>query len=57
MNSSGQKIIWNKGYEEVTIESLYESSKKWDLICNGDRNTIHVCIKEEEIENSKGEKK
>lgn len=43
-----QKIIWNKGFEELSIEDMERNGKKYDLICNGDRHIIHVCLQEEQ---------
>lgn len=54
---TNQKIIWNKGFEEMTLEDMYRNGKKWDLICNGDRRMIHVCIQEEQDGYSKNPKK
>ena len=42
-----QKIIWNKGYKEVTMEDMFRSGRKWDLIASGDKHIIHVCISDE----------
>ena len=42
-----QKVIWNKGYDEVSVEDMYRNGIKFDFICNGDRKMIHVCIQEE----------
>lgn len=47
MDLVGQKIIWNKGYSEVTLEELTNLNPKFDFICNGDRKIVHVAIKEE----------
>lgn len=41
-----QKIIWNKGVDEVTIEDLERNSSKFDFICDGDMHMVHVCLKE-----------
>lgn len=42
-----QKIIWNKGFDEMTMEDMYRCGNKWDLICNADKHIIHVCEAEE----------
>lgn len=52
-----QKIIWNKGFEEISLEDMFRNGAKFDLICNGDRHMIHVCLQEVKNENSEGRKK
>ncbi len=42
-----QKIIWNKGFEEISLEDMFRNGAKFDLICNGDRHMVHVCLKGE----------
>lgn len=50
MSPVNQKIIWTKGYDEISIGDLHRLYEKYDFPCNADKKNVHVCLKEEENE-------